>query len=263
MKSDAKIILSANISDIELEWPGETLCVHHKSYPLPPIARCRYLAFDEFKKSPRERLSGVRRLAVVGLNKIITPANRTEEVFEILFNNTGELVKVSIDHTLFVSEPWRAWFHFGLTGTRYREYSYSYLAQSHYNSFRDGAAAQDPFSIDAIEEWGRGAVLSTYETYFAPLEVEIVETSAQVKLAYARLKEECFEEEHGIARIIMRLARFAQSACPRRSIPTPSACFDRARHRIVASDLKVDAYLVSRLRELCDLTNAVGSRFKR
>jgi hypothetical protein len=47
-------------------------------------------------------------LVMVGLSRAMTPSNRTREVWEVLFNNSTDMVKFSIDRTLFVAEPWRA-----------------------------------------------------------------------------------------------------------------------------------------------------------
>lgn len=262
MASEHRIVLARDTGLVRLDLDAHALCVRHRSYD-PPLtgAGCRHMTFDAFEDDPRDAMRGRDTLAVVGLGRIITPGNRTREVFEVLFNLTDDWQKVSLDRTLFVSEPWRAWFHFGFVGARYREYTYSYLAESHWKAFGDGVRGDDPFGLEAIVDCGRGVVRSEDEQYFDEVAVETVALGAAAHAEYQELKAVAFDEEHTAPAIIDRLSRFAQAACPLRRIPTPARLFDRTAHRIVRTDLKVDEYLTGRLLALVELTNGIAAAF--
>lgn len=261
MGSDRKIVLAKDIGSVRLDL-GPAVCVRHKKYTWPDVAGdCEFVEWTDFEATPRRWLDPERSLIIVGLNRIINPGNRTREVFEILYNLCKDVQKWSIDHTLFVGAPWRAWFHWGLVGAKYREYTYSYLAESHWKAYGEGACEEDPFSLDVIGKWGHGVVESRYERFFEDVRVETVRMPPAVHAEYAQLKETCFDEEHTIGRIIARLSRFARESCPERRIPTPTTLFARATHDIVRTDLPVDEYLVNNLLSLVRLTDEIGSAF--
>ena len=255
------IILTKDIGALRIDAGRDALCVRHRSYDPPLTADgCLQLTYEEFAASPSRALSGRTVMVVIGLNKIIVPGNRTK-VGPLLLRPVAGVRRISVDRTLFVSEPWRAWFHFGCVGAKYREYTYSYLAETHWRASKDGLRG-DPFSLEAIAACGTGVVRSHYDRYFDKIEVERVEMAPGVHDEYQVLKEKCFKEEHTASAIISRLSAYARSACRRRKIPMPSALFSRTEHSIVQTDLKVDDYLVGRLRGLAQLTDDIGARFR-
>lgn len=237
------------------------LCVYHRSYDVPSVSNCEYVKFDVFKDSPRDHLAGIDRLILVGMNRMIGPSNRTDFVFEVIHNLTSDLAKVSVDYTLFRSDPWRSWFHFGAVDLTYGDYTYSYIAESHYKGFVEGHRDADPFSIAEIARWGAGQVWCDYDRFFVSANFEQVETSKDVRREYDRLKKECFEQERTPSAIIRRLSLFADSHCPSRSIPTTSRLFDKDHHDITHTDLGVDLYLAGRARGLMQLTNDISEVF--
>jgi len=258
-----RIILTHDPAAVSIDAGPEALCVRHPAYQAPRTAAgCLHVDWQEFEAEPRRWMDGRSLVVVVGLNRIITPGNRTREVFEVLYNLSRDVRKLSIDQTLFVAEPWRAWFHFGFVGAPYREYTYSYLAESHWRAHQDGVRSENPFSQEALARWGAGIVQTTYAHHF-DISVEAVELPEETHAEYARLKAEAFDEEHTIAAIIKRLSAFAQEACPQRSIPTPARLFERRQHRIVKTELRVDEHLVGRLLTLADLTNTIAATFYR
>ena len=134
-----RIILTHDPAAVSIDAGPEALCVRHPAYQAPRTAAgCLHVDWQEFEAEPRRWMDGRSLVVVVGLNRIITPGNRTREVFEVLYNLSRDVRKLSIDQTLFVAEPWRAWFHFGFVGAPYREYTYSYLAESHWRAHQDG-----------------------------------------------------------------------------------------------------------------------------
>jgi hypothetical protein len=250
------ILLTEDTALAEPEVEGKVLCVYHKTYS-PPLGLWGSVEFSRFKERPREFLEGADALVFVGLNKAMTPGSRTEMVWEVLFNKTRGIQKVSVDTTLFVSEPWRAWFHFGLVGARYRDYTYSYIAESQYKAFLDGIRDDNPFGLDEVLKWSRGTVLSTYHHWF-DLSVRVVETRESDREEYAKLKLDCFESQLPTKNILRRLASFAGDACPDRCVPAPHQLFRSRVHEIVATDLPIDRWLVSQLQEVAALTNGIA-----
>ncbi|HEX6940908.1 MAG TPA: hypothetical protein VF158_15935 [Longimicrobiales bacterium] len=255
------IILSHDTAAVRLDVDREAICVRHPSYAAPQTGPgCAHMSWEAFAAAPDRALAGRSVMVVVGLNRIITPGNRTT-VGPLVLRPRQGLRRISVDHTLFVSEPWRAWFHFGCVGAPYREYTYSYLAETHWRAAQDEVRDDDPFSAGAIIEAGRGVIRSLDARYFEPLEIQRVRVGADVHARYQIEKRRAFDAEHTPHRIITRLARIAADACPARRIPTPRRLFDARRHRIVQTDLKVDDYLVGQLRALVETTNAVAEAF--
>lgn len=226
---------------------GPAVVVRHPRYEWPQVSGAERVEWDAFTADPRRWLRPERRLVVVGLTRLMTPGNRTDEVFEVLFNTSPDVEKISVDRALFVAEPWRAWFHWGLVGATYREYTYSYLAESHWRAAHDGEPREDPFTLNELVRWGHGVVEARDPAWFDDVTVEVVEVDAETDAAYQAEKALAFEEEHAAPALVRRLSAFAQRVCPQRSIPTAGRLFDRQRHRIVRTSLRVDEYLVGEL----------------
>jgi hypothetical protein len=253
------IVLSKDPSSVALEVGDEAVCVRHKSYGPPPTRDgCLHVTWDEYEPN---MLRGRTTMVVVGLSKIITPGNRTK-VGPFLLRPVPGVRRIVVDRTLFVSEPWRAWFPFGCVGAPYREYTYSYLAESHWRAHIDGARTDNPFALDVIVEHGRGVIRSTYERFFDEPRIETIGVPQEVHEKYAKLKARAFEEETTIKAIIARLSAFAASVCKTRRIPSPSSLFASAgAPTIYKTDLKVDEFLTKRLLELVELTNGIARAF--
>lgn len=254
------IHLTRDAGALALEVPGDVLCVRHRAYPAPRID-AEHITVDDLREDVRGWLDGRDALVFVGLTRAMTPSNRTDDVWEILFNGTDGLLKHSVDHTLFVHEPWRAWLHFGLVGAPYAEYTYSYLAESHWKAHRDGVRDDDPFDLASIVRWGRGVVRSTHPRHFDEIAVEVIALDDETHAAYAEAKREAFDTATTLAGLVRHLGRFAADACPERKIPTRTALFRRRSHHVVATDLPIDRFLVDRLRSLVDLTDGVAWAF--
>ena len=243
---------------VELPPVERTLCLHHKDYPSPQIPGADVLQFAAFQARYKNEpeLLDYERIVFVGTNRIITPSNRTEAVFEVLFSGTRHIDKVSVDHTPFInSDPWRFWFHFGITNTEYAHYDYSYAAQTDYDKWLDDVSDYNPFSLEEMVKWSRGVVHVNYDAYF---DWEIVEVPVMpnVRAEYEDLKAELFETENGPRPIVRKLSKFADSWCPNRYIPKPYIAFRKPRGlRIVKTDLPVDDYLTGEVVKLMQLTN--------
>ncbi len=252
------IYLTKDTGAFELDAGTSAVCVTHESYGAPRID-CPHLPLSEFMADVSGSLHGRGTLVVVGLNKILTPGNRTT-LGKVFLRPMPGIKRISIDRTLFVSEPWRAWFHFGCTSAKYREYTYSYLAESHWRAALEGIR-EDPFSLGMVAEEGAGQVVTDHGQYFQPMEIERVEVGPSAHKEYQTLKAQCFNEEHTVHGIIKRLASFAKEVCPRRKLPTRASLFSRREHEIIITDLMVDTYLIGELTGLVDLTNGIARSF--
>jgi len=257
-----QILLTRDTASLSLELGKGMLCVVSKGYPCPLVGtECDRMPWVDFKSNPREIAGRYDGLCVVGMNKMINLKNRTDAVFEFLHNDSSQFRKISVDRTLFVSEAWRSWFHFGFLGAKYREYTYSFLAESHWKAFQDGIRPDDPFSLDEIAKWGKGIIRSDHRRFFDELDVVVISANGDAHDRYRKLKEECFEREHTIGAILKRLAAFASGICEERILPTMSKLFDSYTHRIIVTDLGVDRWLLGRIRETVDLVNGIAGEF--
>jgi hypothetical protein len=214
------------------------------------------VVYEDYRPS---MLEGKSTLVVVGLSRILTPANRTKVGPHLLRPIPG-VKRVSIDSLLFIVEPWRAWWHFGCVGAKYREYTYSYLAESRWKSAQEGRD-EDPFSLSEIGKWGDGVIRSLEPKHFGQVRVTTLDVGADAERDYQALKLKAFDEEHTASAIIKRLADFAQEVCPERKVPAVSQLFKRADHTIVSTSLGVDKWLVGQLLGLVELTDGIARRF--
>lgn len=255
------IHLAPDTGSVRLDVGDEAVCVRHRTYAPPQTAPgCLHLEWETFAADPERALRGRSVMIVVGLNRIITPANRTK-VGPLVLRPREGLTRISVDRTLFVSEPWRTWFHFGCVGAPYREYTYSYLAESHWRAAQDEVRDDDPFSLEAIVQAGRRVIRSYSPRYFDAFEVRRIAVGPDVHARYQEEKERAFEEESTPHAIITRLSRIAAEALPGRRIPAPHRLFETRSHMVTQTDLAVDDYLVGVLRRLVEITNGVAGEF--
>jgi hypothetical protein len=256
-----KIILSLNPENVNLNLKGKVLCVYHKNYLLPRKQNWKYILFQEFQYNARDYINNIDHLVIVGLTNLLNPGNRCDMVWEILMNNTTELSKISIDRVLFISKPWRLWFHFGVINAKYLQYTYSYVAESHYNAWIRGTHPENPFSIDTIKKYGNNVIFCEYKKYFTNINIETIKLDSNIHKEYQLLKEECFKKFSTIHKIITELSKFAKNSCPQRNIPSQASIFSKRSHKIIKTDLKIDEYIVSERLKLVSLTNKIAGEF--
>jgi hypothetical protein len=253
------IILAPDITKVQCAaWP-DALFVVADRFPMPDLAGTKgdVMRWSAFEADFKGASDGRKTIILVGMTKIRTPSNRGNPVWGYLHNHRKDIQKVSVDRTLFVSEPWRAFFQFYWVHVPYGCYTYSYLAESHWRAAADGVRP-DPFSQEAILSQGMGIIRSQAPAYFAPMAIDTVAVGPEVHAEYNRLKAACFDEEHTIGAILARLAKFAQQAVPTRSIPTTARLFEHREWAWTRTDLKIDEYLTGRLTGLVELTNGIA-----
>lgn len=245
-----------NTKDAQLSLDGSVLCLCHPKYEPPQVdgKTLSFPVFHERYKHERE-LFDVDNIVFVGTNRIITPSNRTDPVFEVLFSGT-QMNKVSVDNVPFISQPWRTWFHFGIVNEPYGRYGYSYAAETDYNKWMDDYSEYNPFSLDEMLTFSRGIAMSDYDAYFTGYDVVEVQLMPGVLAEYKDLKDKLLNEEPNITGVLRKLSQFARSVCPQRKVPQPHAIFNKPHGlHIIKTNLGIDDYLVSQLLETIELIN--------
>lgn len=252
----ARILLTSKTPDLEGLGANAFAVVAKGHLAAPP--GLPVVEVEDLLRAP-QRLDTDCVMVTVGLSRILTPSNRVR-LGQVLLRPRPTVKRVSVDDVLFVSEPWRAWWHFFATRTAYRDFTDSFIAESKYRAAHENRAP-DPFSLDEIVRWGRGHIQAVDPFRFDPISETVISMPASVHEEYATIKEDAFTQEKSVAAIIRRLAGFASSVLPERHMPTTASIFRGKSVRIVRTDLAVDTYLASMIRHTVDLTNGIAEAF--
>ncbi len=255
------IIFSKHPEKIQIP-ASSAVCVYHKAYMkcLPKVDNCVYVEFEHLCNTFQQNdyFADKDTVVFVGANKFFTPSTRFHPVFEILQYGLPGLKRYSIDIAPYIGPIWRLWAHFSFAGVPYGDYTYSYLLESHYNAYLDGAREDNPMAFNKIAQYAAGNVSIDYTRYFAEPSVRIVYLTEAVHREYQELKARLFDECSTITPIIRGLSRFASLHCRERHIPQEHRIFDFPDSiRIVRTDLKVDEYLTNKLLEKIAEVNKV------
>lgn len=255
----ASIYFVEDPATLWLDLTGSILCLYHPDYVPVPIPNAITMPFPEFydRYKIEPTLYEVDNIVFVGTNRIITPSNRTDPVFELLFTGV-RMNKLSVDTCPFISVPWRTWFHFGITNHTYGRYDYSYAAETDWKKAQDDLSDYDPFSLDEMLTFSRldGTVSVKRGTYFTDIQIVTVDVLPDIVDQYNDLRDELFETESGINPVLRKLIQFARSHCKQRRVPQMHIAFKRPRSiQIVKTNLKIDDYLVEQLLSRMQLVN--------
>lgn len=261
MSNAPSIFFSRHPERIEIS-AGAAVCVYHKQYAaiLPKVENCDYVEFGQICENfqTHDYFAGKDTVVFVGANKFFTPSTRFHPVFEILQYGLPGMKRYAVDVAPYIGPLWRIFAHFSLAGLSFGGYTYSYLLESHYNAYLEGAREDNPLALDKIREYAAGHVSIDYVQYFAPPSVEIINMPESIHREYQMLKARLFDEHDKINPIIKGLADFARSVCPQRLIPQEHRIFETPDAvRIVRTDLKIDEYLTNKLLKKIDEVNQV------
>lgn len=110
--------------------PPGTIVLYREGfgYGIPQIPGAEYIEFLEYRN--RYTLFSPPMIVVVGLNRIITPANRCDMVNEYLQTMTPNVPKICVDTAPFIGEPWRLWFHYSIANCGRFAITYSYAIET-------------------------------------------------------------------------------------------------------------------------------------
>lgn len=227
----------------------------------PPTA-ARTMPAKRYLADPRGALKGIELLVIVGMSAIVTPANRVKT--GPYLNEPWKGRRESVDRTLFVSEPWRAWWHWGCVGAKWDAVPHSFALEGLWNQYMDGRV-DDPCSLNEFVRLGSGIVMSSIHTpRFSGIDVDIIRVGDAVHARYQEEKAEAFELETTWRGLLRRLGKFAQAIEPRRSVPQNADLFRHlgvSRPKIIATDLPVDTWIVERHRKTVALVDGIADAF--
>lgn len=257
-----RIYLSKNPKALNIPTTGGAICIYHRYYAkmLHWIDDCEFVEFkdlcDTYQK--RDYFEGKQTVVFVGSNKIFNASSRNHPVFDILQYGLAGMERFVVDISPYVGPIWRIFPQFSLAGLPFGEYTYSYLLESHYNSFLDGVRPDNPLDLEAIGEYARSNVSIDYDRFFSPPSIKVIPMSPSIHCDYQEVKEDLFEENNRIVPIIKGLSNFAKSVCNERKIPQEHKIFETPDNvQIIRTDLKVDEYLTSQLVAKMDEVNRV------
>lgn len=255
-----RIILSETPRYVDLSRWDAPLCIHDTDHG--GIIGCDATHLSDFAEAPRDVLDGYDTAVFLGLMNLITPSNRTDDVWEVVFNQL-DVPCVSVDRYLFRSDPWRAWFHFGLVGAEYRDYTYSYLAETDYEQYFNGKTDDNPFSLDEIRTWGDGVIESEYDHYFREFHVSVdYEAGPIEQQEYSERLDELFAEKNTIGQVRRGLESYADDIYSGREIPNRHQLFRGEKCWDVSiTNLPIDRWKASYLQDLVALTDGIGQAF--
>lgn len=259
-KNGGEIILTQTPRHLDASRWQDPICVFAEDYG--PILGCDRVSYSEFEDAPREAVADYQTVVFVGLTDMMTPSNRTDDVWEFAFNQM-ETDTVSVDEYLFRSDPWRSWFHFGLIGAEYRDYTYSYLAETDYEKYFNGRTDDNPFSIAELKKWGDGVIESHYTKYFREFTVNVeYETDSSEEYEYSELVDELFQTKNTIGQVRRALEDYADELYPDRQLPTRHQLFRGEREwELRITDLPIDQWKAGYLQDLVDLTDNIAEEF--
>lgn len=254
------IVLTETPRHLDTSRWARPLCIHPSDGG--GIVGCESVPLDEFATAPRDYLADYETAIFLQLMDMMTPSNRTDDVWEVAFNQLS-MPTVSVDEYLFRSDPWRAWFHFGLVDAEYRDYTYSYLAESDYDQYFDGLTDDNPFSLAEIRTWGDGVIESRYRRYFRTFDVTVgYEADAAEEYEYSERLDDLFARKNTIGQVRRAMESYADELYPDRHLPTRHQLFRGSKEwELCITDLPIDRWKASYLQDLVDLTNGIGEAF--
>lgn len=122
LKDTSKAIIPCNLHN------ENTLVLFRDGYKLPDIPNAKFMEFEKYRNIYSE--IHPKSIIIFGLNRIITPSNRCDFVFEYLQTTTNHIKKISIDTAPFIGEPWRLWFHYSVCMGSFLGINYSYAIET-------------------------------------------------------------------------------------------------------------------------------------
>ena len=184
---------------------GKDIVVTYRNgfnYNLPQIENAQYIEFEKFKCMYNDINADC--IVFVGLNRIITPSNRCEYVFEYLFSNTPNISKYSIDTAPFIGEPWRLWFHFGIGYGKWLGTTYSFFVETDWKHWFERDNDDSIISAESIEKEITGVASDIDELAFY---ADFYEPDKELTNFYKDVKQIAFEKYSTPKNIILFLLK--------------------------------------------------------
>lgn len=255
----SRIFLTTTPDLLDLPRDRSAVWLHANRAPRPLAERT--VTMGDFMRDPHGAVRGADVLIVVGLvSQITTPGNRVKTGQWLTDPWPSGPRRVSVDDKLFITDPWRLWWHFGCVGADYMGLATSYRAESMWRNSLVGKEP-NPVTLENVLRYGHDVVRALNPFRF-DYSVRVELMPPDVHTAYLSEKERAFSEERTINAIIDRLSAFAQRVYPERQVPSFRAMFNSSRLSVVATDLGVDRWLVAQIEERVRLINGVAEAFE-
>lgn len=255
----SRIHLTSDSSLVDAPRGAGALWVYGNKATRPNAERA--VTIKQLLDDTKAYMTGIRWVVAVGLvSDITTPSNRVK-TGQVLTDPLPGVERISIDEKLFITDPWRMWWHFGCAGVWFGGFNVSYTLEGRWNQYVEGAT-ENPCAPDEVAKYGDGVISARAPFRFDSIDIDVVEIDSATKRAYLAEKAAAFDEEHTVNSIITRLSGFAQTALPCRSVPTYRSMFDSRILTVKATDLGVDQFIVKGIRERADLTNFIADHFR-
>lgn len=252
------IYLTKHPDRLDLPRDGRALWLHHRSVPAPAAERT--ITLERFMDDPWNAVRDTELLVVVGLvSKLCNPGNRVK-LGQFLTEPWPGPRRVSVDDKLFITDPWRLWWHFGCVGIDFGGCATSYCLETRWNGSVIGMRP-NPCTPGELERYGDGVIRAVDPFRFDPVSIHVESMPEDVHARYLEEKEAAFNEESTPNAIIKRLAAFAQLVYPFRKVPTFREMFRSEHLEVRATDLGVDRFLVNQIRIRAELINFAAERF--
>jgi hypothetical protein len=122
-----KIFFTKDINKViasELGPVPDALVVYHDMYPKPEIEAQQVIEWSKYRGVYSE--TEASRIILIGLNRMINPANRCDFIHDYLTTLTPNIPKMVIDTSPFIGEPWRLFYHYLFANCNKFGFNYSY-----------------------------------------------------------------------------------------------------------------------------------------
>jgi hypothetical protein len=254
-----RIWLSDDPDSIDLPRGESALWIVSDRWPGILSAK-RWTTRKQFMADPYRFLKPTSSLVLVGLvSALTTPSNRVK-TGQFFTDPLPGVTRYSVDDMLFVTDPWRLWWHFGCVEAPFNDCFTSYRLESRWNRYVEGQEP-NPCSKEILAKYGDGVIAAVAPFRFAKVNIRVVDLPEEVHVLYQIEKARAFNEEPTINKILKRLGKFADEVFQERCVPSYRDLFRSSQVNIVATDLGVDRFLVTWLRERIDLINFAAERF--
>lgn len=175
-------VKTAKVPDFE----GQKLCLFWEGIEPPSLPDFEYLEMQEYRKKYTKLEPAL--IVIVGLNRIITPANRCDFVLDHLSTLTPDVPKISIDVAPFIGEPWRLFYHYQFTRTGHFLHPHSYAVETEWKSWFCRDREDSIFQPERL----KGLLADTYSD-LPEMKTEFSWYSVEIEW-YDKIKEHAFNE---------------------------------------------------------------------
>ena len=188
---------------IPVDFVQDSVVVCHEMYDRPDLVGYRQMIDWTKYRSVYNDLEA-SKIILVGLNRMITPANRCDFVHTYLATLTPNIPKMVIDTAPFIGEPWRLFYHYLFTETNKFGYSYSYPIEGEWSKWfmretNDCRLSADNLSMFIVDTFSDLKRLTTEYVFYDVDQVEwyeemkkhVLDKYTSPKLWIAHLLSEC------------------------------------------------------------------------